>query len=192
MQLTMSVGLEPVALDHVAHELLRRVEDRLGGVLVDGGRAPERAQLHGAIVPEDRRLPQRARPRPPTGGVRRPGARSPRRSGPNATRSSAATRWPTASHIRRTWRLRPSRIVISQQPRLRAARPPPARSGRPRARRRRAGRAAPLSATRCGSTLRAVGLRAPRSGGGSAARRARRRWSAGSARCVSASRRPTG
>ena len=42
-----------------------------------------------------------------------PGARPSRRSGPNATRSSASTGWPTASHMRRTWRLRPSWIVSS-------------------------------------------------------------------------------
>ena len=42
-----------------------------------------------------------------------PAARSPSSSGPNATRRSASTGWPTASPIRRTCRLRPSRIVIS-------------------------------------------------------------------------------
>ncbi len=43
----------------------------------------------------------------------RPAARSPRRSDPKATRRRSTTRWPTASHIRRTWRLRPSWIVSS-------------------------------------------------------------------------------
>jgi hypothetical protein len=35
------------------------------------------------------------------------------RSGPNWTRDSVTTGCPTASHIRRTWRLRPSRRVMS-------------------------------------------------------------------------------
>ena len=42
-----------------------------------------------------------------------PGCRSPSASGPKRVRRRATTRWPTASHMRLTWRLRPSWIVSS-------------------------------------------------------------------------------
>ena len=72
------------------------------------------------------------------------------------------------------------------------ARPAPAPSARRRARRRRAARASAAGRTGARRHARAVGLRAPRGAGAAAGSRARRRWSAGSGRCVSASSRPTG
>ena len=42
-----------------------------------------------------------------------PGSSRPSSSGPKRTRVSSLTRWPTASHMRRTWRFRPSRSSSS-------------------------------------------------------------------------------
>ena len=93
----------------------------------------------------------------------RPAVRSPRRNGPKATRRRSTTRWPTASHIRRTWRLRPSWIVSSSSWGRAGARGP-ARCARRRARRPRAARAA---RARSGARPRAPGrCAAPRSAGG--------------------------
>ena len=101
---------------------------------------------------------------------------------------SSSTGCPTASHMRRTWRLRPSRIVSSiscspsrRTPRRRGAavleldavaQAPQRRVARPGRRRASRGRSS-----------------APRSAGASGGWRARRRWSAGSGRCC---RRPGG
>ena len=44
-----------------------------------------------------------------------PGARSSSRHGPIAMRTNRSVGWPTAAVMRRIWRLRPSRRVISNQ-----------------------------------------------------------------------------
>ena len=49
-------------------------------------------------------------------GATVPGGRRRSRSGPMRVRTRRVTGWPTASHIRRTWRLRPSWIVIRSTP----------------------------------------------------------------------------
>ena len=48
-------------------------------------------------------------------------------AGRSASAPAAVTGWPTASHIRRTWRLRPSWIVMRSTARRRAATPGPGR-----------------------------------------------------------------
>ena len=60
-----------------------------------------------------RNLPRARRPPPPGAGAPRPRRSSPSSSEPIRIRVSASTSLPTASAIRRTWRLRPSRIVTS-------------------------------------------------------------------------------
>ena len=93
---------------------------------------------------------------------RRAGLQVAEPSGPKRVRRSAH-RWPTASHMRRTWRLRPSWIVSSSSsaPRRRTS---PAPCGRPRARRLRAAGAAPARGPAGGH--RAGRSWAPRSAGG--------------------------
>ena len=98
----------------------------------------------------------------------------PARSGPNATRDELATGWPTASHIRRTWRFRPSCSTSSRRRRPAGA-PPPALSCRPPAPRPSAASAAPPVGP--ARPHRAHGRSAaPRSAGASAGWPARRRW----------------
>ena len=64
------------------------------------------------------------------GGQRPPRARRSVRSvsGPIRVRTSRMHGWPTASHIRRTWRLRPSWIMMRTHARRQQRRPAPARS----------------------------------------------------------------
>ena len=113
------------------------------------------------------------------------------------TRTSRRTGWPTAAHIRRTWRLRPSWIVIRSTPgrhlgdlrrcgqavvELDAVAQPADRARRrPRRRRPRRGTPCRRRATdgRCGWPGRrrwssAAGLRCPRRGGRRGTRAARR------------------
>ena len=92
-----------------------RAASRPAGLAAAGARAGF-ARLRGA---RPARGSESLRSRSTSAFVRRrllPGSRPRRPSGPNATRSSSTTRWPTASTIRRTWRLRPSRIVSSSTP----------------------------------------------------------------------------
>ena len=74
-------------------------------------------------------------------------ARGRRAQRPEGDPLEAAHRCPTCSHIRLTWRLRPSWIVSSIVSAARAAGRGPARCGRPRARPRRAARGARARAT---------------------------------------------
>ena len=115
-------------------------------------------QPHGRGDSTSARAAARPRPGVEPRGARR-ARRPPSRSGPNATRSSARTGCPTASHMRRTWRLRPSWIVELELVRREPAHRARARSGRPRARRPRAARAARGSRTGAARDRRAVGLR---------------------------------
>ena len=189
---------ERVAVQQLAHQLLGRVEDRARArwprrLWPRAGRAGAWRRHHASqrlsAAPRERARPragaQPARcappPRPPS--AQRPEARCAR---------SARTGWPTASHIRRTWRLRPSRMRQLELAAAEPARPRPgavcpSSSSTPSRR-----RCSAPSRTRGPPTVRAVGLRDAEARMREPVARGRRRRSAGSARCVSASRRPTG
>ena len=103
-------------------ELVGGREDRLGVVALDGGGAAQGEESHRRAILHQRRAPGPRRvgaaapraARPALGGQRRASLPRPGRraaAGRSATRRSASHRCPTASHIRRTWRLRPSWIV---------------------------------------------------------------------------------
>ena len=116
------------------------------------------------------------------GAGARPAASPPARSGPKRRARSSSTGCPTASHIRRTWRLRPSWIVSS----IRSPAPRRAHArgrGRPVLELAPRSRSARSAASPTGPPPSSRGRSSrPRSADGSAGWRARRRWSAGSAR----------
>ena len=140
-------------------------------LLESRGHAPVRAPRKGAW-PRDSRSRGGAAVRSPLTAVARqsihlrpassrrcaPSSRSPSRSGPKATRSSGRTGWPTAAHMRLTWRLRPSWMRQLDGARARPAHAAPARSGRPRARRPSRSARSARSPTGALATVAAVGL----------------------------------
>ena len=112
MQLTTSSGVERVALEDLLHQDSVVVEDvrrpRCASTVV----APRRAnrRMAGGIMSV-----ARAGAATSAGVSRRACPRAgacPSRSGPKAIALELLHRWPTASHMRRTWRLRPSWIVM--------------------------------------------------------------------------------
>ena len=145
---TKSLGLELVAAHQLAHQLLGRGEDRIGSSLRSACTAPRTAQSGAWSLA---RSSARILPEPPHLGGAQParlalGQLAELAAGRSATRVSSTTSLPTASAIRRTCRLRPSRIVSSTHPRRDAAHRAPARSARRRA--RRPSRSRPSSASR--------------------------------------------
>ena len=159
MMLMTSSSTSPLRSMSSASSSWTRSVDLLGGVGVDGGgpaqgsdggaRASAAHATAGARArrPAGRRAAGRARlgrggrPRRPGPGPR-PAVEGPplaraqavrSESGPIRVRTSRRTGWPTASHIRRTWRLRPSWMTMRSTP---GPPPPPwpAPSSRRRAR----------------------------------------------------------
>ena len=191
MQLTTSLGRELVALEHLAHQLLvapRIASASLASTVVAPRRANSRIGGGSCQRRERAQALDLRRAQPPC-------APSAQRAQLAAGRSARAAASSTGGRPPRTCAGPGAcgpRGSSARSRRRRADAPARARSGRPRARRPRAAAPARVLADRRAADLRAVGLRAPRSAGASAGWRARRRWSAGSARCVSASRRPTG
>ena len=124
------VGAEAVALEQGRQQRLHPLVHLLAGVLVEGGGAPQGSHGHRASVVSQLRAMRSAGTRAPLrrglverphllGGERaatRPASGGGRESGPIRTRTSRCTGCPTASHIRRTWRLRPSWMVIRSTP----------------------------------------------------------------------------
>ncbi len=160
MQLTTSRACSAVALHDRLHQLGGRGEDlarrRCRSTLI----APRRANSRMAAILS--RAPARRRAELGASESRRcaPGASPPSAQRAEARpRCSSSTGWPTASHMRRTWRLRPSRIVSSSSSAPSARTCGRARSARPRAPPPRAARASACSATAPPPTRHAVGLR---------------------------------
>ena len=106
------LAVERVLFEDRAHQLLGGIEDRVAVVAVDRDGAAQGPELH---APDSAVFLSRSTSAASSSRAS-PGASEPSRSGPNATRSSSSTGWPTASHMRRTCRLRPSAIVSSSRP----------------------------------------------------------------------------
>ena len=114
------------------------------------------------------------------------------RAAPKRDAHQRRDRCPTASHMRRTWRLRPSWIVSSIVIARRAGARARARSGRPRASRRARSARSVAVGERAAAELRPVGLRRPRSADGSARLASSPSLVSRISPLLSASRRPTG
>ena len=86
-----------------------RTAGGIGGATLAGAAAVAGRCGGCGAAPRPARAPG---PRPGSSGRHSPGGRRRSASGPMRVRTRRRTGWPTASHMRRTWRLRPSWIVM--------------------------------------------------------------------------------
>src|SRR5918997_4440036 len=125
MQLTTSLGCRSLSL-RISRSSPSVAPRTAWASLRSTDEAPRRAKsrIRRRVYDDPRRARRLAGPlrSPSTSAAFRrrcaPSGRSSRRSGPKRMRCSVFTRWPTASHMRLTWWLRPSWIVSSSRPGL--------------------------------------------------------------------------
>ena len=114
VRITETKSSGPSSLRRISSRISSSVAPRIeGSSLRSAWAAPRTAhrRLSPSLIGVDPSRAAVARRRAAAAPCPRPS--SPRRSGPNAIRSRSTTSLPIASAIRRTWRLRPSLIVIS-------------------------------------------------------------------------------